>query len=157
MSNGTAAAPDTPDYKLAYEKLCESYHQISTFRAQLLALLPIVSGAGVVFLDRSEGEVNPWLLSGLGVFGLLVTLGLFFYELRGIQRCKLLIEGGQKLEALLGLTAETGQFLGRAKAGKPLGFIGSETAGWVVYLTLIGSWAVLALIGVTRVAYQGAS
>jgi hypothetical protein len=138
-------------YQLAYEQLCVSYHHISAFRAQLLALLPIVSGAGVVLLERSEGELSPWLLAGLGAFGFFVTLGLFFYELRGIQRCKLLIDGGQRLETLMGLTTETGQFLGRAGARKPLGFIGSETAGWVVYLTLIVAWTALALIGTARV------
>ena len=146
MSNETEAAPAVPAaYKLAYEQLCESYRRITTFRGQLLALLPIVSGAGVIFLQRPGCAVSPSLMTGLGAFGFFITLGLFSYELRGIQRCKSLIAAGENLESSLGLTAATGQFLGRP--GRLLGFIGSEAAGWIVYMTLLTSWAVLTLSG----------
>ena len=72
-----------------------------------------------------------------------MTLGLFFYELRGIQKCKHLIILGGQLESALKI--ESGQFKDRPK--RIAGFIGAETAGWVVYITVLLGWLYVAWLG----------
>src|SRR5215207_8527834 len=126
-----------------YTEVCKSYHAISEFRGKLLALLPIVSGAGISLLISKGDSIDSSHLSAVGIFGVLVTLGLFFYELRGIQKCKSLIALGGKLEHALQM--ESGQFSDRPK--RIAGFIGSETAGWVVYMTVLLGWLYVAFVG----------
>jgi hypothetical protein len=92
------------DFKVIYEKICQAHEAITDFRAKLLAFLPIVSGAGIFLLigDKSPTASQlPYLLP-IGIFGALVTLGLFCYELRGIQECHALRECGKSVEQKLG-------------------------------------------------------
>ena len=98
-----------------YAEVCKSHSGITDFRAKLLALLPLASGAGVGLLvghgnghySRTEAE----LLIGLGVFGAVVTAGLFFYELRQIDVCKQLRNHAAWIEHALGII--DGHFGGR--------------------------------------------
>ena len=126
-----------------YTEVCRSYHGISEFRGKLLALLPIVSGAGISLLISKNYSIDSSHLLAVGIFGTLVTLGLFLYELRGIQKCKRLIILGAQLENALKI--ESGQFNDRPK--RIAGFIGAETAGWVVYMTVLSGWVYVAWIG----------
>ena len=42
-----------------YTELCKTYHAISDFRGKLLALLPIVSGAGIsLLISRISHKVH---------------------------------------------------------------------------------------------------
>jgi len=127
-----------------YSEICKSFHGISEFRGKLLALLPIVSGAGISLLISKNYSIESSHLLPVGIFGALVTLGLFFYELRGIQKCKSLIALGARLEHALKL--EAGQFSDRPT--RIAGFIGSETAGWVVYMTVLLGWLYVAFVGI---------
>lgn len=126
-----------------YIEVCKSYQAISDFRGKLLALLPIVSGAGISLLISKNYSIESSHLLAVGIFGALVTLGLFFYELRGIQKCKYLISLGSKLEGELRI--ELGQY--RDRPQRIAGFIGAETAGWVVYVTVLLGWLYVAWIG----------
>lgn len=126
-----------------YIGVCKSYQAISDFRGKLLALLPIVSGAGISLLISKNYSIESSHLLAVGIFGALVTLGLFFYELRGIQKCKYLISLGSKLEGELRI--ELGQY--RDRPQRIAGFIGAETAGWVVYVTVLLGWLYVAWIG----------
>jgi hypothetical protein len=127
-----------------YTEVCKSYQGISDFRGKLLALLPIVSGAGISLLVSKNYSIDSSHLFAVGIFGALVSLGLFFYELRGIQKCKGLIKLAAQLESALKM--EAGQFSDRPK--RLAGFIGAETAGWVVYMTVLSGWLYVAWIGV---------
>ena len=126
-----------------YSEVCHSYHAIADFRARLLALLPIASGAGGLLILAEKDTVKAYL-GPIGVFGAAVTLGLFVYELRGVQRCKALIETGKEIEAGMGIAG--GQFGSRPK-GNAGGLISAETAGWIVYLTVLAAWCYLAIVG----------
>ena len=72
---------------LLYPEVCKSHAGSADFRARLLALLPLASGSGIFLLLKST-NAGP-TLTAAGVFGFVVTLGLFLYELRGIEdaRC----------------------------------------------------------------------
>jgi len=98
-----------------YQEVCKSHSGITDFRAKLLALLPIASGAGVgLLVIQGQGEASgtrAGLLIGLGIFGAVVTIGLFMYELRQIDVCKQLRNHAAWIESQLGIQA--GQFAGR--------------------------------------------
>jgi hypothetical protein len=98
-----------------YQEVCKSHTAITDFRAKLLALLPITSGTGIgLLVIQGNGEpsrTEASLLVALGIFGALVTVGLFLYELRQIDVCKQLRNHAGWIEKELGI--EAGQFGGR--------------------------------------------
>lgn len=132
--------------KTAYLELCKTYHAIDDFRGKLLGFLPLASGAGILLLVN-EAFVNgakrssamPYALP-IGLFGFIVTLGLFFYELNGIRRCNSLITEGQRIEKEL---AVEGQFLRYPE--DVLGWIGPGLASQVIYSAVLAAWAYVAL------------
>jgi len=98
-----------------YQEVCRSHAGITDFRAKLLAILPIASGAGVgLLVARENGDLSSMeatLLVALGIFGAVVTAGLFLYELRQIDVCKQLRGRAAAIENELAI--EAGQFGGR--------------------------------------------
>jgi hypothetical protein len=134
---------NTANTLAAYSEVCRSYHAVDDFRAKLLALLPIVSGTGGILLLANQGVVAKHL-GPIGLFGVLVTLGLFCYELRGLKRCGKILIVGRELEKELKL--KHGQFLARLE-DKVFGFISAITAGLIVYLSVLLGWIYVAYIG----------
>lgn len=162
-----------------YGEVCASHGTITDFRAKLLALLPIASGAAIGVLGFGAAD-SGGLLVGLGLFGVVVTIGLFMYEVRQIDLCKQLRNHAAWIERRLGITA--GQFGGRRPhltlrdmylptthrqrdielrkheiEGRPgsadrEGFIGAETAGYIIYHAVIVAWLALAVVGVAKLA-----
>ena len=128
----------------SYTEVCKGYHAISEFRGKLLALVPIVSGTGISLLINKSYSVDSSHLPAVGAFGMLVTMGLFFYELRGIQRCKYLISIGGKLESALNM--DWGQF--KDRPGRIYGFIGAEIAGWIIYTAVFLGWLYVSATGI---------
>lgn len=107
------AARTDDQLRAVYQEICVSYRAIDDFRAKLLGFLPVVTGAGVgLLLGRDPGDPQPiWL--PVGLFGAVVTLGLFAYEVHGIKKCAYLIDAGARLERYLEVY---GQFAGRPHA-----------------------------------------
>jgi len=140
-----------------YREVCQHHHAISDFRAKLLTLLPLASGTGIFLLLRKQNEpLDPSHLAAIGIFGFVVTLGLFFHELRGILQCGALIELGKELEAKLEL--EKGQFTldydyynptGRCKIFRRIchQIIGPVGAAWIIYPSVCVSWLYVAAVG----------
>jgi hypothetical protein len=135
--------------KTIYDEVCRRHDGIADFRAKLLTLLPIASGAGLFLLvakDATAPEVLPHLLP-IGVFGVLVTLGLFFYELRGIQECNALIRAARKLEEkLLPDLWRFGAFNFKQQA-LLYGTVGATGAALVIYPAVVGAWVYVAAVG----------
>jgi hypothetical protein len=135
------------DCKVLYDKVCGQHDEISDFRAKLLALLPIVSGAGIFLLIQKSGipsELFPHLLA-IGLFGIVVAMGLFVFELQGIQHCHVLIYTAEKLEKELSNTFK-GAF--RCKP-RPTCRMGVPVAARMIYSAVIGAWAYIAALGYT--------
>lgn len=126
-----------------YNQVCSQHNGISDFRAKLLALLPIASGAGIFLLFPKDGTPpnSPHLIF-LGAFGIAITTGLLFYELRGIQKCIALIRAGIELEQTL--STARGAF-----NAKPLSIWGvsAEKAALIIYPAVIGAWAYIITLG----------
>jgi len=138
--------------ELAYQRASESYEAITEFRAKLLALLPLATGTAVfLLLERVQAaRIHPhllrWFLGPIGIFSLVVTLGLFIYELRGMQRCHRLEVQAGALEKRLGLSAEQGPF--RGQPPRALGnMLGPPAAGLIIYLATGCAWLWLADYG----------
>lgn len=97
-----------------YEEVCRSHAAITDFRAKLLALLPIASGAGIGLLSTQadgQADIPALLLIAAGLFGAFVTVGLFFYEFHQMDDCQQLRNHGVWIERQLGMDA--GQFRSR--------------------------------------------
>ena len=142
MPEQSGPAPN-PDRSTVYQQLCDSYHKIDDFRAKLLALLPFASAAGLFLLlddklpDRSAIETAAPFFVPIGIFGVVVTLGLFAYEIYGIRKCGGLIDTGIELEAAMQVR---GQFTSR-----PNRVVNELFAAGVIYPAVLAGWLFLVL------------
>ena len=143
MSNGNSDVVIPENLRTVYTELCNSYRAIDDFRTKLLGFLPLVTGTGLFLLitDKEKIEMAQPYFGPIGVFGFVITLGLFFYEFYGIKKCGALIEAGQKLEKELNIT--DGQFTKRPPG--VLGLINEPLAAGVIYPAVLAAWTFLAL------------
>jgi hypothetical protein len=129
-----------------YEEICKSHQAITDFRGRLLGLLPLASGAGILLiLDRQGATPATALLVAVGLFGAAVTLGLYFYERRGMVECLVLRKRGENLERALHVSADIGRF----QKNTP-GFVGPQGAGPIVYFAVIAAWTFVAVHGLSH-------
>jgi hypothetical protein len=75
-----------------------------------------------------------------------VTVGLFAYELRGMQRCHRLERQACTLEERLGLSAEQGPFRGQPERALD-DMLGPPAAGLLIYLATAFAWLYVAAVG----------
>ncbi len=130
----------------AYSEVCRSYHDVDDFRGKLLGALPVVSGAGGILLLTNAGTLTGYL-GPIGLFGLAVTVGLGWYELRGLRNCGRLTELGKELEAKLHL--KPGQFsvLEKELETKWGAIDLPKAASWTVYGATLAGWLFVACVG----------
>ena len=130
-----------------YNELCTSYRAIDDFRAKLLGFIPLVTGTGISFLIEKLQNIQDIpietksLLGAVGVFGALINLGLFSYEIFGIKKCAALIKAGQELEASMQI--DNGQFTKRPQNIAYL--INEPFAAGVIYPTVLAAWTFFTL------------
>jgi len=157
----TFMRPETPNgnkeqcenLKELYDQLCQSYRAIDDFRTKLLGFLPLATAAGAVtLLVKDLGVGIPWdrpttidsktsLFAPLGIFGLLVTFGLYAFELYGMKKCHALIQTGMHLEERMG---DVGQFRTRPKPVARLLY--EPFAGAMIYPAVISAWTLIAMV-----------
>ena len=157
--------------KVVYTQLCNSYLAIDDFRSKLLSLLPLATGGLFFFItdpgsligkaikagsDAKAGEVSESailsleVLQAIGWFGVMITLGLYCYELYGIRKCTALICLGERLEKALEIK---GQFTMRPDGilhgyfGEKFNFIeiNEPFAAGIIYPAVMAAWTFLAL------------
>jgi hypothetical protein len=155
---------DGPGVLAAYDEVCRSYETIDDFRAKLLGLLPVVSGAGLFLLLGNEAAVdgdcsNPGLFAIAGSFGAIVTVGLLCYEERGFQRCIRLVTVGQMLESRMKVEGRFkqwphswGRIVNEAFAS---GLIYSALFSAWVYVALMCSWPTAAIVAAVGALWGG--
>ncbi len=142
LNDDPTRAMNNPNYLDIYKELCTSYRAIDDFRAKLLALLPLATGAGAAFLLGNITPENQKYLEPLGFFGFVITVGLFTYEIFGIHKCHALIKTGKLIE-IRGLNVY-GQFKSRPPG--VLGLIDEPFAAGIIYPAVLASWMYIALI-----------
>jgi hypothetical protein len=142
--------------RVEYREVCQSHRTITDFRAKLLTILPLASGAGIFLLLRKQSEpLEASHLAAIGIFGFVVTFGLFLHELRGIAHCDDLIKLGKALEDQLGVH---GQFTREYSYYYPSGdfriirgilheIVGPIGAAWIIYPSVCLAWLYVAAVG----------
>jgi hypothetical protein len=80
-----------------YAQVGENYRAIDDLRLRLLALLPLATGAGILVLLGGH-SVAAVIGVPVGVFGMIATVSLYFYELHGVEKCAHYIHRGVQLE-----------------------------------------------------------
>jgi hypothetical protein len=130
----------TPEETLVYGELCKSYHAIDDFRAKLLGFLPLATGAAIVFGAKETPSPLERFSVPVGIFGFLVALGLFSYEIYGITKCAALLSAGKRIEFANNIAF--GQFTCRPDA--VFGWINEPFAAGVIYPAVLASWIVVA-------------
>ena len=137
----------------AYEEICKSYHAIDDFRMKLLGFLPLASLISVFLIDKNAlvatsaqtGIVENELVQFAGIFAAMLTLALFGYEVRGIQRCHNLITEGKHLEQMMGV--EHGQFhvCEEEHANSPVRALNAKLIACVIYSLVFAAWFFITL------------
>ncbi|MCA1702235.1 MAG: hypothetical protein LC808_02770 [Actinobacteria bacterium] len=123
----SSAPSNTLGADVLYREMCSSHDRIADFRAKPLALLPIASGAGLFLLLQGDTAASSHV-GPIGLFGFAVTLGLFLYELRGMDECLLLRCRAENLEEAAGVPYYQARF-----RNNPSRFIGPQGAAWLIY------------------------
>jgi len=134
-------SPSRASAEKRYEEICTSIRTTDEISFKLLGLVPLLSGAAIMTV--SKNDVNQGLLWLVSLFGTVVTLGLFRWELRNIQNCKWLASRAAEMEKdEFGVTS--GQFSGRDEAPRLFGFrLGKTEAEKIIYIATILSWLAL--------------
>jgi len=136
----------------AYSEVCKSYHAIDDFRTKLLGFLPLTSLAGIFLLDTSkmfssQSPVSNELFGFAAIFAASLTLALFGYEVRGMQRTHHLVREGAHLEEQLGIGH--GHFHVCVKEhDNPLGIskiFNAKILASVIYSVVFAAWLFIAL------------
>jgi hypothetical protein len=144
---------EVENVRTEYKEVCQNHRAITDFRGKLLTLIPLASGAGIYLLIPKEADperLAPVYLIAIGLFGFLVTFGLFLHELRGIEECGDLIRLGRALEEKMGLPE--GQFSrednyyhrqsGLRRFRNNL--MGPVGAAWIIYPSVCIAWLFVA-------------
>jgi hypothetical protein len=154
---------EQPSLDTIYQEICNNYRAIDDLRMKLMGALPLASGIGILLpvsrVSNFQEWFNEWtgfLLLPLGLFGFLITFGLFLFEHRGMQRCMGLIKAGREIEDAVkgGKEAPEGSFLStpdrvRVVSRHPLkeddkhsSSISADARGTarVIYPTVLATW-----------------
>jgi hypothetical protein len=155
--------------RLDYDRTTELVQSLLDTRFKLLALVPTIAGAavGLVGTPRPAAE-----LLGIGVLGLVATVGILLYELRNSEILEGMLQHAKVLERVLGLevgprvhgpegllslrAGDRGRFLGVASATheRALGLVyGAALGGWSY---LVG-WGLLAALDLSSAQEGGAA
>ncbi|HEY2317486.1 MAG TPA: hypothetical protein VGH67_04250 [Solirubrobacteraceae bacterium] len=140
--------------RLDYDRTTELVQSLLDTRFKLLALVPTIAGAAVGLLGTPRPAVE---LLGIGVLGLVATVGILLYELRNSEILDAMLRHAQVLERVLGL--ETGpkvhgpEGLLSLRAGTHGRFLGVLTADHrralgLVYGAALGGWSYLVAWGI---------
>jgi hypothetical protein len=151
---------DIENWRTAYREVCQNHRVVTDFRGKLLTLLPLASGAVISLLISKQSNLNdlaPQYLVAIGVFGILVSIGLFLHELRGIEQCGDLIKVGRSLEEKMGLpegqfTREDNYYHKQEPGLRRFinNFIGPIGAAWIIYPSVGVAWLFVAILGLAK-------
>jgi hypothetical protein len=139
------------DAKQLYDEVCVNVRTTDDISFKLLGFVPLVSGSGIAVLLSTNTSLSRLpLVIFVGLFGAVVTFGLFRWELKNITLCRWLINLGAALEQhRFGLAQ--GQFFKREERAAPPKFLGrwqmdKEGSERLIYGTAIVAWLLLPVL-----------
>jgi hypothetical protein len=127
-----------------YAQVSDNYRAIDDLRLRLLALLPLATGTGILVLLRGDG-LSGHVAAPVGLFGMVATLSLYFYELHGVEKCAHFIHRGAELERQMGVR---GSFRYRPHA--IFGVVSELLPSVLIYPASFAGWVFVALYAVDR-------
>ena len=129
--------PDPPvSADRIYQEVCADIRATDEISFKLMGLVPLVTGAAfLTFCVSDELSEMPKLIIAVSVFAALITLALFRWELRNIQKCN----------SLLKRADEMAKVDSRTMPPKPSG-IGKTKAEAAVYSVTIVTWLLMPVI-----------
>jgi hypothetical protein len=141
---------DRPAILTVYAELSNNYRAIDELRLKLLALLPLATGTGIlVFLGRSGAasglDASAYVAVPVGVFGMVATVSLYFYELHGVEKCAHFIHRGDLIERQLDVY---GSF--RNRPHHIFGVVSELLPTMIIYPTSLATWLFVALSAVRQ-------
>ncbi len=86
--------------RLDYDRTTELVQSLLDTRFKLLALVPTIAGAAVGLISAPRPAVE---LLGIGVLGLVATVGILLYELHNSEILEAMLRHAQVLERVLAL------------------------------------------------------
>jgi len=137
MSDEKLTDQQYENLRAVYQQLCSSRQAIDDFRAKLLVFLPLVTGGIFLLLNTLNDEAKQFF----GVFGFVITVGLYFYEFLASLKCDHLIEVGKQLEGRLAIN---GQYTERPVG--IAGFVNEAYLARVIYPAVLAAWTFLAFV-----------
>ena len=118
----------------------------SDLRRRLLALLPLAAGTVLLVLLGGH-SVSAAIDVPAGVFGMVATLSLYFYELHGVEKCAHYIDRGASLKDDLGVPVS---FTNRPH--HIFGVVSELLPSALIYPASFAGWLFLALYRRARVS-----
>jgi hypothetical protein len=130
---------DRASMSAVYAQVGENYRAVDDLRLRLLALLPLATGAGILVLLGSH-SVAAVIGVPVGVFGMIATVSLYFYELHGVEKCDHYIYRGVQLEDKLNVP---GAFTNRPH--HIFGVVSELLPAALIYPASFAGWLFLAI------------
>ena len=156
-SSGPAGTdPENKPWFLEYEQTTAYFHSLTQIRFKLLAIVPIVTGitAGLIarFGTGTTSSVPGSMIAAISLLGLLVTLGVIFYDQRNSQLYNGVLAHAHSLEEKL---PKGGPYSNRPDRDKFLfGWwqIWGDRGLAVIYSAAVGTWLYLFMFGALKEA-----
>jgi hypothetical protein len=133
-----------------YEVLQAGIKETDQTSFKLLGLVPLVNGAALLTAVLGLGSSQAPAIFVLSLFGAVVTLGLFWWELRNIRYCLWYIKLTESFEVPLLAQIGVPEQL-RTRPSAP-GNVGKRKAEKLIYSAVILSWLTLPLVLLNRSA-----
>jgi hypothetical protein len=130
---------DRDSMSAVYAQVGENYRAVDDLRLRLLALLPLATGAGILVLLGGH-SVDAGIGVPVGVFGMIATASLYFYELHGVEKCAHYIHRGVQLEDELNVP---GAFTNRPH--QIFGVVSELLPAAIIYPASFAGWLFLAI------------
>jgi hypothetical protein len=154
------AAPEL--VRLDYQQTTDLLRTLSDVRFKLLALVPTLSGTAIAILGHPRSAAE---LLGIGLLGLVATLGILLYELRNTQLFDYATRRAAHDEAALGLPSIHGGGAGGLFSERPertlrlfgIAPVDRDRGLVLVYSAALAGWTYLVAWGALRAVDAGSS
>jgi hypothetical protein len=90
-----------PDKDKLYSELCSTIRATDDISFKLLGFVPVLSGSAIFLLLFKGDSLAPATVILLCAVGAVITFGLFCWERRNVNTCKLFREAVSQLEELM--------------------------------------------------------